>query len=125
MGSGFGIHTVENRFVGIKSRGVYESPGMELLGKCYEFLLQLILDRRARRHFEGVAATIAEQIYEGYWFDAATQALLSSIEPLTNLASGNPYSRALQGERRFLCRRRCAPLTLLRRDRLYGSDWRL
>ena len=87
-GVGIGIHTVENRFVGIKSRGVYESPGMELLGKCYEYLLQLILDRRARRHFDSVAATIAEQIYQGYWFDAATQALLASIEPLTRLASG-------------------------------------
>ena len=87
-GIGIGIHTVENRFVGIKSRGVYESPGMELLGKCYEYLLQLILDRRARRHFDGVAKTIAEQIYQGYWFDAATQALLSSIQPLTDLASG-------------------------------------
>ena len=87
-GVGIGIHTVENRFVGIKSRGVYESPGMELLGKCYEYLIQLILDRRARRHFDGVAFTVAEQIYEGYWFDAATQALLASIEPLTHLASG-------------------------------------
>ncbi|MCH8295433.1 argininosuccinate synthase, partial [Candidatus Poribacteria bacterium] len=37
-GIGIGLHTVENRFVGIKSRGVYESPGMELLGKCYEYL---------------------------------------------------------------------------------------
>ena len=54
-----------------------------------------------------------------------TQALLSSIEPLTNLASGTLTVALLQGERRFLCRRRCAPLTLLRRDRLYGSDWRL
>ena len=80
-GVGIGIHAVENRFVGIKSRGVYESPGMELLGKCYEYLLQLILDRRSRRHFDGVATTIAEQIYQGYWFDAATQALLASIEP--------------------------------------------
>ena len=87
-GVGIGIHTVENRFVGIKSRGVYESPGMELLGRCYEFLLQLILDRRARRHFDGVASTIAGQIYEGYWFDPATQALLASIESLTRLASG-------------------------------------
>ena len=87
-GVGIGIHTVENRFVGIKSRGVYESPGMELLGRCYEFLLQLILDRRARRHYDGVADTISEQIYQGYWFDAATQSMLGSIEPLTRLASG-------------------------------------
>ena len=87
-GVGIGIHTVENRFVGIKSRGVYESPGMELLGKCYEFLLQLIIDRRARRHYDAISTTIAEQVYQGYWFDAATQAMLASIEPLTRLTTG-------------------------------------
>ena len=87
-GVGIGIHTVENRFVGIKSRGVYESPGMVLLGACYEYLLQLILDRRARRHFQDVAVTLAEQVYQGYWFDAATQALLASVQPLTDMASG-------------------------------------
>ena len=42
-GVGIGRHVVENRFVGIKS-GVYEAPGMELLGQAYEYLLQLYLD---------------------------------------------------------------------------------
>ena len=88
-GVGIGIHTVENRFVGIKSRGVYESPGMELLGQCYEFLLQLILDRRARRVFDQVSVVVAEQIYQGYWFDTATQSMLTSIEPFTRMASGD------------------------------------
>ena len=88
-GVGIGIHTVENRFVGIKSRGVYESPGMELLGQCYEFLLQLILDRRARRVFDRVSVDVAEQIYQGYWFDPATQSMLASIEPFTRMASGD------------------------------------
>lgn len=87
-GVGIGIHTVENRFVGIKSRGVYESPGMELLGNCYEFLLQLILDRRARKLFDSISPIVAEQIYEGYWFDSATQSMLASVEQFTNLASG-------------------------------------
>ena len=87
-GIGIGIHTVENRFVGIKSRGVYESPGMELLGRCYEYLLQLILDRRATRVFGQVSAVVAEQIYQGYWFDPATQSLLASIDPFTHLAQG-------------------------------------
>ena len=87
-GVGIGIHTVENRFVGIKSRGVYESPGMELLGRCYEYLLQLILDRRARKLFDGISPIVAEQIYQGYWFDSATQSMLASVEQFTNLASG-------------------------------------
>ena len=47
-GIGIGIHAVENRFLGIKSRGIYESPSMELLGESYEYLLQLVLDRRLR-----------------------------------------------------------------------------
>ena len=88
-GIGIGIHTVENRFVGIKSRGVYESPGMELLGKCYNYLLQLTLDIHERRHFDSIANTIAEQIYEGYWFDIASQALLASIEQLARKVSGS------------------------------------
>jgi argininosuccinate synthase len=85
---GIGIHTVENRFVGIKSRGVYESPGMELLGRCYDYLLQLILDRRSRRFFDQVSATVAEQIYQGYWFDSTTESLLAAIERFTRLAEG-------------------------------------
>ena len=88
-GVGIGIHTVENRFVGIKSRGVYESPGMELLGRCYEFLLQLLLDRRARKVFNHVSAVVAEQIYQGYWFDPTTQAMLASVEPFTHIADGD------------------------------------
>jgi argininosuccinate synthase len=87
-GIGIGIHTVENRFVGIKSRGVYESPGMSLLGQCYEFLLQMILDRRARRVFDHASSAIAEQIYQGYWFDPGTQALRASIDVFSRLATG-------------------------------------
>ncbi|SVC53780.1 uncharacterized protein METZ01_LOCUS306634, partial [marine metagenome] len=87
-GIGIGIHAVENRFVGIKSRGVYESPGMSVLGACYEFLLQLILDRRARRVFNHTSDVIAEQIYQGYWFDPATRALRASIRTFNKLADG-------------------------------------
>ena len=87
-GVGIGIHVVENRFVGIKSRGVYESPGMEVIGQCYEYLLQLILDRRARCVLSRLSDLVAEQIYEGYWFDPATQSQLAAIQSFSQLASG-------------------------------------
>jgi len=87
-GVGIGLHTVENRFVGIKSRGVYEAPGLELVGSCYEFLLQLILDRRTRRIYNHISEYIAEQIYQGYWFDTATQACRKFIDHLLPLATG-------------------------------------
>ena len=87
-GIGIGLHTVENRFVGIKSRGIYEAPGMELLGKCYEYLLQLVLDRRTRRIYSAISRHLAEQIYQGYWFDTATQAAWRFVEHLNRLMTG-------------------------------------
>src|SRR5439155_20081628 len=75
-GVGIGAHVVENRFVGIKSRGVYEAPGMELLGQSYALLLQLVLDRRARDLFDAVSRQIATQIYQGFWYDLATTGAL-------------------------------------------------
>jgi argininosuccinate synthase len=87
-GVGIGLHTVENRFVGIKSRGVYEAPGMELLGTCYEYLLQLVLDRRARRVFQDASAFLAEQIYQGYWFDPASTAARETVRQFSRLATG-------------------------------------
>ncbi|NKB72830.1 MAG: argininosuccinate synthase [Candidatus Latescibacteria bacterium] len=87
-GVGIGLHAVENRFVGIKSRGIYEAPGMELLGQCYELLLQLVLDRRARRLYQPISDYISEQVYQGYWFDTATQAARQFVDHLTRLATG-------------------------------------
>ena len=68
--------------------GVYEAPALELLGQCYDYLLQFILDRRARRIFTVVSEFIAEQIYQGYWFDTATQASWKLIEHFNQLATG-------------------------------------
>jgi argininosuccinate synthase len=87
-GVGIGYHLVENRFVGIKSRGVYEAPGMELLGTCYGFLLQLILDRRARELYDQLSALTAKQIYQGYGFDFASRMIREAIRPVTELATG-------------------------------------
>ena len=87
-GVGIGLHVVENRFVGIKSRGVYEAPGMELLGTCYAYLQQLILDRRARSVFDQASAQLARQVYEGYWFDLASSAMRRSVETFTRLTTG-------------------------------------
>jgi argininosuccinate synthase len=87
-GIGIGLHLVENRFVGIKSRGVYEAPGMELLGTCYGLLLQLVLDRRARELFDQLSATISKQLYQGYWNDLATRMARKAVAEITALATG-------------------------------------
>ena len=94
---GIGTHVVENRFVGVKSRGIYESPGMELLGRSYEYLLQFILDRRARELFDYISGVISLQIYQGYWLDLATTSALAALEPMTRLATGTISVRMYKG----------------------------
>ena len=99
---GIGTHLVENRFVGVKSRGIYESPGVELLGTCYGLLLQLILDRRAREFFEQLSQLIAKQIYQGYWFDLATQMALQALQRPAELATGTIAVSIYKGNISFL-----------------------
>ena len=96
-GVGIGQHVVENRFVGVKSRGIYEAPGVELLGQTYEYLLQFILDRRAREFFERISKTVSVQIYQGYWLDLATASATAALGPITRLATGTIAVRMHKG----------------------------
>jgi argininosuccinate synthase len=87
-GVGIGFHVVENRFVGIKCRPVYETPGMELLGQAYDLILQTVLDRRGREVFSYLSQQIGKQIYQGFGFDVATQMLFSALTPMLKLVTG-------------------------------------
>ncbi|MBY0460284.1 MAG: argininosuccinate synthase [Gemmataceae bacterium] len=100
-GVGICTHLVENRFVGIKSRGVYEAPGMELLGSAYAYLLQLILDRRGRELFDQLSLFVSKQIYQGYGFDLATHVARSAISPITHLATGTIKLKLYKGRAEF------------------------
>src|SRR5215216_4856580 len=88
-GVGIATHLVENRFVGVKSRGVYEAPGMEVLGSAYAYLMQLVLDRRGRELFDQLSLFVSKQIYQGYGFDLATHMARAAIKPVSNIATGN------------------------------------
>ena len=100
-GVGIGSHVLENRYVGVKSRGIYEAPAMELLGRSYEFLMQFVLDRRAREFFDHLSRLISVQIYQGYWFDLATTSALAALEPITRLATGTVAMRLYKGDLYF------------------------
>ena len=87
--NGIGIKdALENRIIGTKSRGVYEAPGMELLGSCVKHVYQAILDRRAGQLFRQLSRLIADQIYDGRYFDPATCAARSAIDILASKATG-------------------------------------
>jgi hypothetical protein len=96
-GVGIATHLVENRFVGIKSRGVYEAPGMELLGTAYAYLLQLVLDRRGRELFDQLSLFVAKQIYQGYGFDLATHMARSAIAAGECAGHRHRHAEAVQG----------------------------
>lgn len=94
---GICTHLVENRFVGIKSRGVYEAPGMELLGTAFKYLLQLVLDRRSRELYDTIAPFVAKQIYQGYGFDLATHMAREAIKPVLKLLNGTVALKLYKG----------------------------
>lgn len=96
-GVGINLHLVENRFVGVKSRGVYEAPGMELLGVAYALLLQLVLDRRARRLFDANAAFLAEQLYQGYGEDLASRLAGDLARSVAGLVTGTVTVECYKG----------------------------
>ncbi|HET6574210.1 MAG TPA: argininosuccinate synthase [Fimbriiglobus sp.] len=96
-GVGIATHLVENRFVGIKSRGVYEAPGMELLGSAYAYLLQLVLDRRGRELFDVLSPFVAKQIYQGYGFDLATHMARAALAPVLDLMTGTVRLKLYKG----------------------------
>ncbi|BBK45111.1 argininosuccinate synthase [Allostella vacuolata] len=87
-GIGIGLHMVENRFVGVKSRGVYEQPGIELLGTCYGFLLQLVLDRRSRELFDSLSDLFAKQVYQGYYNDLCSHMIRTAVAQVSQLMTG-------------------------------------
>jgi argininosuccinate synthase len=110
MGGRNGIclkHALENRIIGTKSRGVYEAPGMELLGTCLEFLYQAVLDRRAAALFRSLSRLVADQIYDGRFFDPATTAALAAIDTLAGFASGTVTVRLRRGHIVFRSLRGC------------------
>lgn len=86
---GLGLkNALENRVVGTKSRGVYEAPGMDLLGEALKYIYQAILDRRSALLFQTLSRFVADQIYDGRYFDPGTYAAQQAINAMADQASG-------------------------------------
>jgi argininosuccinate synthase len=73
------IDMVENRFVGMKSRGVYEAPGMTILYDSLRVLEQITLDRDLMHLRDRLAPEVAEMVYYGYWYAPKLDALFAFI----------------------------------------------
>jgi len=101
-GVGIGLDVVENRRVGIKSRGVYEAPGVTLLASAYTKLLQTILDRNRRKFFDIVSRQLADVVYEGEWFGPLAGDLLAVVNRVASHVSGTVSFSLYKGNIRFL-----------------------
>lgn len=94
------IDMVENRFVGMKSRGVYEAPGMTVLYDAHRVIEQLTMDRDLMHLRDRLAPEVAEMVYYGYWYHAKMDALFAFIQeaqkPVTGEVTLNLYKGNIQ-----------------------------
>ncbi|MBJ7223353.1 MULTISPECIES: argininosuccinate synthase [unclassified Brenneria] len=101
-GVGIAENLVENRFVGVKSRGVYESPAMTILAYAYQQLLQQILDKRALSFYRNTADYLGTQLYQGYWIDLGSRMARHAIQQVTALVSGEVTFSLYKGNLSYL-----------------------
>ena len=83
------IDVVENRFVGMKSRGVYEAPGMTVLYEAHRQVEQLTLDRDLMHLRDRLAPEVAEMVYYGFWYCPKLDALFAFIEETQKNVTGS------------------------------------
>lgn len=96
--NGVGIVTmVENRLVGMKSRGVYETPGGTILFAAHDELERLTLDRRTLQMKEQLASKYAELVYDGNWFSKLKQALDAFVDVTQETVSGDVRVKLYKG----------------------------
>jgi argininosuccinate synthase len=91
------VDMVENRLVGMKSRGVYETPGGALLYRAHEFLEQLVLDRDTLLYKQGIGAKYAQLVYDGLWFAPLRQSLDAFIDKTQEVVTGSVTLKLYKG----------------------------
>ena len=91
------IDIVENRVVGMKSRGVYETPGGTILYAAHEQLEELVLDRETMRVKRKIGEELAQTIYEGKWFTPLADALVAFIKSTQEYVTGEVTFKLYKG----------------------------
>lgn len=91
------IDIVENRFVGMKSRGIYETPGGTILWKAHQDLEALVLDREVFHLKQMWMPKIAQLIYNGFWFSPEMDFLMAAIEKSQEHVEGKVYLTLYKG----------------------------
>ena len=91
------VDLVENRFVGMKSRGIYETPGVTILQAAHRALESITLDREVGRLRDSLSTKFAESIYYGFWFAPEFEILRSMIDQTQTNVSGEVRLKLYRG----------------------------
>ena len=108
------VDLVENRFVGMKSRGCYETPGGTIVLAAHRELESLALDRATLHYKQKIALDYAELVYNGEWFTPLREALDGFISETQQTVSGEVVLRLYKGHVDVLSRR--SPYSLYSQD---------
>jgi argininosuccinate synthase len=104
------VDLVENRYVGMKSRGVYETPGGTVLRQAFQAVESLTLDREVLHLRDSLAPRYAELVYNGYWFAPEREMLQAAVDEAARAVTGTARLRLYKGSVRTIGRK--APRSL-------------
>jgi len=91
------IDVVENRLVGMKSRGCYETPGGTVIVEALRALEELVLDRATVRHRQMLGQRFADLVYDGQWFTPLREVILAGVEKIAERLNGTVTVRLSRG----------------------------
>jgi len=99
------VDLVENRFIGIKSRGVYETPGGTLLINAHRAIESVTLDKETMHKKDQVMPRYAELIYNGYWYSNERFKLQKIVDKNRNKVNGSVQLKLYKGNVIIMSRR--------------------
>jgi len=105
---------VENRLVGIKSRGVYETPGGTILMTAHKLLESITLDKDTLHYKQTIALKYADMVYNGQWFSRLRIALDKFVDQTQLPVTGTTRLKLFKG--------RCSPAGVKSKNSLYRND---
>ncbi|WP_035236042.1 argininosuccinate synthase [Desulfobacter vibrioformis] len=91
------LDMVENRFVGIKSRGVYETPGGAILHEAHKDIEGIAMDREVMRLRDMLAPRLGELVYYGFWFSPEMEFLMAAMDKSQELIDGEVTLKLFKG----------------------------
>jgi argininosuccinate synthase len=91
------IDIVENRYVGMKSRGVYETPGGTILHSAHRAMESITMDREVMHFKDSLVTRYAELVYYGYWFAPEREVLQGTVDATQNNVTGSVRLKLYKG----------------------------